>query len=215
MNGDEYPQYLHNIEGYTLPPSGGQQQQQQQDSNFDYTTPVYNQNSNDASLVITTNPNKIMDRIKHIFHREEWDEQQSKWIRPKDDNGVFLKPMINYKGMNSLILDCENIVNQNTIMSNLSDEEISRIVIELGDTMIDKLEMEADNFEVQESDLNTILYSILNLAYISLKRGFMEGERRFLKTSVRSTEQVISRPPTSFEQPMQQQQRGIIGRFFK
>jgi len=54
MNGDEYPQYLHNIEGYTLPPSGGQQQQQQQYPQYlhnieGYTLPPYNTEDEDFS----------------------------------------------------------------------------------------------------------------------------------------------------------------------
>ena len=178
----------------------------------DYGVQYYPQQSNDASLIIQTDPKHILDRIEHILRRDKLNEQ-GEWVKQ-----AGIKPMINELGLNSIMVDAEGIINQNTIMSNLTAAEIARIILELGDILLTKMLMESDEWAVEDSDIETIIFTILNMSYIALKRGFMEGERRFLKTSVRSHETIRINPNQQENNPYgtgSQSKNSFWGKLFK
>jgi len=163
-----------------------EEEQAREDTDFGVTQ--YQQADNESNLVIQTDPKHILKRIERILGRL-YQNEQGEWVKDKN-----VKPMINREGLNSLMVDAEGVINQNTIMSNLNEKEISRIILALGDTLITKLLVGSEDWDIEDKDIETILFTIVNMAYIALKRGYGEGERRFLKTSVRSHEMIRINP---------------------
>jgi len=147
------------------------------------------QQVDDASLVKATRPEKVIDEIEHRLKGEIYDDNTEKWIIPK---GV--KPLINEIGIRSIMIDIRSIMNQNTILSNLRDDEVSHIIVGLGDTIITKLMMRHEEFGVDQAELTTIVYLVCNTSYCALKRGYFEGERRFLKTTTQEKIGVMQYP---------------------
>lgn len=154
----------------------------------------------EASLVKETRPEKVIDKIEHILKGEEYNEKEETWEKKYD-------PLINNVGIRSIMIDVKAVVNQNTILSNLRDDEIRNIIISLGDTVIMKLMMRREEFEVDYAELSSIVYLVCNMSYMALKRGYFEGERKFLKTTTQEKIGIMQYPG------MQPQRKGFTDRF--
>src|SRR3990167_10878754 len=146
----------------------------------------------EVTLVSQTNPHSLLVELQHKLRSEIAIEDQygnKMWERPPE-----IKPMLNERGVHSILIDAYSVVNQNTILSNLSEEDVSKIVIELGKSVTFKLAMNWKEFECEKSNLSTIVLTVSTMAYTALRRGFEQGERTFLKTAVRTTETIMQRP---------------------
>ena len=152
----------------------------------EYYNPDFQNESKEISLVSQTNPDKVLFEIemklrgKKPFINEQGEKE---WIVP---DGCY--PLVNDSGINSFMTDASAVINQNTIMSNLKEDRISAIIISLSDTIINKIAMNWKEFNIKKSDLDTIHNCIIVPSYMALNRAMNEGEKRFLKTSVRAVE---------------------------
>lgn len=164
--------------------------QAQQSSQFPAFPPT--QVIDDVTLVTQTNPRPLIEHLLHVL-RCEVETPNGKggteWKRPQGR-----RPLLNEDGIHSILADVYPVVNQSTILSNLDEEDVSKTVIELGKTVTLKLMRNWKEFECDKANLTTIVFSVTNMAYTALKRGLGQGERNFLKTSVRTTENVLYRP---------------------
>ena len=88
--------------------------------------------------------------------------------------------------------DARSVINQNTILSNFKIEQISCLIIRLGRTIKNKVKMNWKEWEVDKSNLDTVVFAVTDPAYAALMRALGEGEKRFLKTSVRAIESFTS-----------------------
>ncbi len=194
-----------------LPPEGAPLPQQQQDPYFlDEWQPNIMPQAYprmEADLIEKTDPKVVVDNIEHFLAGEEYDEENLKWKETKI-------PLMNKQGVKSIMTDIRAVVNQNTILSNLDEKEINTIIIQLSDTIIIKLMQSWKEFEVSKPELNTIVLSILHMAYPALKRAWQQGERNWHKTVTRAELQTIIReqPPPRREEG---RRRSFLGRMFK
>jgi len=153
----------------------------------------------EASLVKATTPEKVVEHIEHILKGEEYDEEKEKWFKKYD-------ALMNDKGIRSLMIDIKSVVNQNTILSNLEDSDVRNIIIALGDTIIGKIMMRREDFSIDRAEMSTIVLLVCNMSYMALKRGYIEGERKFLRTTIQQKIGVMSYPGM-------EQKKGIMERF--
>jgi len=151
--------------------------------NYPYQQQYQNNSAEESSLVKQTNPNAVLLDIEMTLRGKKWDDDEKKFVRP-----IGCEALLNELGINSLMADARGIINQNTIMSNLNKEEISKMLIQLGDTITNKLEINWKEFAISKSNLSTCVDTILYAAKAALNRALGEGEKRFLKTSVRAIE---------------------------
>lgn len=167
-----------------------QSQQNPQEQPMPYYQPPQSP-IDDVTLVTQTNPQPLIIELSHKLKCEiEVEENgQKKWIRPKG-----IEPLLNDKGIYSLLVDVGSIVNQCTILSWLEERDVENITIEIGKTVTFKLAMNWKEYELKKSNLTTVVFAVTNLCYTALKRGMNQGERTFLKTAVRSTEHMIINP---------------------
>lgn len=161
-----------------------------QQSGYEY--PIYPQAQQeviDMDLVTKTNPKVLTDEIEHKLKGEVYDAQHEKWIKKP-----YSRPFMNEEGIWRIMSIITSMINQNTILSNLTENEIRNLILQLGEEVIDLLAMKHKEFEVDKGDLTPIVDMVTRMAYIALKRGFNEGERKFLKTTVRSSEIIRASP---------------------
>jgi len=145
----------------------------------------------DVTLVTQTNPAPLLIELAHKLKCEiEFEEDGKKvWKRMEG-----IEPMINDIGIHSVLVDVYGIVNQGTILSNLTIEDVENITIEIGKVVTFKLASNWKEYGIKKPNLSTIVFAITNPCYIALKRGLDQGERTFLKTAVKSTEHVMINP---------------------
>ena len=140
-------------------------------------------NPGDLSLVEQTNPKEVLKEIEQTLKGAVFDSTKQEWIISK-----FSTPIVNDLGINSLMADARGVINQNTILSNLTTEEISLIIVRLGKSIKNKIKMNWKEFGIDKSNLDTAVFAVTDPAFTALKRAMGEGEKRFLKTSVRAVE---------------------------
>jgi len=90
----------------------------------------------------------------------------------------------------------------NFIWSNLrNDEEVMRIVNRLGKTITRKLAANWKDWDVDKSNMTSIIIFVCHQALASTRRGYQSGEREFLKKNViehhQTTQQVGGNVPQS------------------
>lgn len=141
------------------------------------------QSQQDLSLVEQTNPDEVVEKIEMTLRGKSWDENKKEWVL-KD----WATPLVNDFGVNSLMMDARTFINQISTLSNATLDQISKIVNEIADTVTTKLEMNWKEFGVDKSNLTTVVNAISIPAFMTGLRALGEGERRFLKTSVRAVE---------------------------
>jgi len=155
-------------------------------SSLPYPMP-YNE---EANIIKQTDPKHIIEELKHVLRGEEFDEEKQAWVKVR-------KPLLNEKGIRSIMTDIKGVVNQNTILSNLNEQEISNIIVNLGDTLRIKLSANRKEFDINKFELNTILFTILNMSYPALKRAYAQGERIWHKTISSEQRHVVISPEES------------------
>jgi len=176
---EEYDQIANEV----MAQSGGQQQPQGQMPYFPPQPSI-----NETTLVSQTNPQGLIDELGHKLRSEikkTEEDGSTKWVRPEG-----IDPMLNEKGIYSILVDVYSITNQGTILSNLTEDIVSKIVTELGKTVTFKLAMNWKEYECKKSNLSTIVLIVCNMSYMSLRRGMDQGERNFIKNVGRYTEHI-------------------------
>jgi len=146
----------------------------------------------ETTLVSQTNPQPLLEELSHKLRCEMPETQEDgriKWVKP-----AGVEPLLNEKGIHSILVDVYSITNQGTILSNLNEEIVSKIVIEVGKAIVFKLATNWKEYECKKSNLTTIVLTVCNMSYMALRRGMDQGERTFIKSVGRYTEQVAVRP---------------------
>lgn len=144
-------------------------------------------NPQDLSLVEQTNPKDTLKEIELTLRGFRFDSIKQEWVAPVSGNEI-----VNEIGLNSLMADARSVINQNTILSNFDIEQISKIIIRLGRSIKNKIKMNWKEFGIDKANLDTAVFAVTDPAYASLMRAKGEGEKRFLKTSVRAVESYTS-----------------------
>ena len=193
-------------------PQDIQEQQQQfmqpQGNRYDIpfgAYPTVNPPEKETTVISQTNPKYVIEELKHLLRGEEEkidDNGKSIWIRDKDT-----KPLMNEIGIRAILANLHG-ANQGVVFSNYDEENLLAIVRNDGYILVDKLGENMDNWEIDQGNLNTILYAILNAVYSSYRRGMNQGERIFVKTFYTENNTQVTRP---IEMP--QQRKKFLGIF--
>jgi len=166
-----------------------QQPQGRYDLPFNY--PVINPPIKETTVISQTNPKFVIEELKHLLRGEEEKiDENGKSTWTKDAN---TKPLMNEIGIKSILANLHG-ANQGVIFSNYEEENLLAIVRNDGYILIDKLGENMDAWEIEQGNLNTILYTILNTIYSSYRRGMNQGERVFVKTFYTENNQTVMRP---------------------
>ena len=193
---------------FSYAPQYAQPEQQQEGNRYDLPFggyPIVNPQLKETTVISQTNPKATIEELKHLLRGEEEkiDENgKSIWVRDQDT-----KPLMNELGIRSILANLHG-ANQGVVFSNYEEENLLAIVRNDGYVLIDKLGENMEAFGIEQGNLNTILYAILNAVYSSYRRGMNQGERIFVKTFYTENNTQVTRP---IEMP--QQRKKILGIF--
>jgi len=174
-----------------------QQIQQQQQQIPVKATPFLSPMNNYAgTIVVMTNPSGELRKLELTLKSMVEDS--------KGNFRIIGEPLMNELGVNSVLGQVQSIVNRNTIMSNLDNHEVSALMEFVGDTLARDLMMNRETYGIKSSaSRDKIYFSSLSSAFVVLKRGFEEGDKRFWKGS----QQEIT-----MRNDGMQQKKGLFGR---
>lgn len=139
-----------------------------------YASPMHQYGS---SIIFLTNPESELFKMELSF--------RSMSINKEGETVVAGEPLMNNYGISSVIGTVQSLVNQVTVMSNLDKNEVSALMDFLGDTLARDLMMNKETYGIKsESVRDKIYFSALTSTFVTLKRAFEEGDKRFWKGSV-------------------------------
>lgn len=148
---------------YPMPPPG--------QPNF--SSPI----NNYAGTIITmTNPEDELYKLELTLRNN---------ILDRDGNAKRAgEPLMNEEGISAVVGLVQSIVNRVTIMSNLKDQEIRMLMDVMADTLARDLMMNRVVYGIKTGVSRDRIYSsALMTGFITMKRAFEEGDRRFWKGS--------------------------------
>lgn len=138
-----------------------------------------------AAILQQTNPSAILYDIELKLRGKRLDIYNN-----IVDSG---KPLMNDLGINRMLAFISSIVNQNTILSHLEDPEISKLIIRIGDDIIDDLTLNWTEYGIDDENmLDIILDMVVIPAFLSLKRAYRQNEKNWLNKTV--VESITSAP---------------------
>ena len=172
-----------------------EEQEQPQIRSTPYMSPMH---QFAGSIEKLTNPEGELDKMELTFRNVRINAE-----------GMMVsagQPLMNDYGINSVIGTVQSLVNQITVMSNLNKQEIPMLIDFLGDTLARDLMINRVPYGIHSfSARDKIFFTSLSTAFVTLKRAYEEGDKRFWKGS----QQEI----TTRVEGAARQNKGMFGRF--
>lgn len=138
-----------------------------------YQSPMYNHG---GSILILTDPEDELYKMELTLRSMRLDQ--------KGQPVVAGEPLLNELGVGSVLGQVQSIVNQVTVMSNLSEAEVRLLIDFLGDTLAKDLMLNRVKYDIRNAaSRDKIYFTALTSGFICMKRAFEEGDRRFWKGS--------------------------------
>jgi hypothetical protein len=148
-----------------------------------------------ASIIELTNPQKDLREIELTLRAQ---------AENKDGETIQLgEPLMNDRGINSVMGIVRSIINQVTIMSNFDEKDIPMIIDFLADTMSKDLMLNRISYGITNpSARDRIYFMVWTKSLACLKRAVNNGERGFWKGSQQDIR---------YSTEMQGQGKGLLG----
>ena len=118
----------------------------------------------------------ILDKLEHSLRGEIWNEREQRY----ESKG---QKLMNDEGIRSVLSIVESVVNKIAFLSNLEQDMIFMITRELGIDLIQLIHMKHNEYNIKAEHASLIVDKVTFLIYLGLQRAFMEGERKFLRTT--------------------------------
>ena len=148
-----------------------------------YSTPAHLQNSN---ILYLTDPSTEIQRLEDTLRSQY-----------RDDNNHITKygdPLVNEKGISVVLGMVRSVVTQITTMSNLTKQDINKIMINYCENLTIILMLKWKEFNLTRSNRPIVKLAAKNPALFCMKRALDEGERRFWKGSQQDFTTTIINP---------------------
>jgi len=119
----------------------------------------------------------LLELLEHNLNREIIDHTSDtiKWIKREGE-----KPMLNKAGVYDILSVLQPRLHKVVSLTNLTEDDVKRMAFEIRRDVIDKLYLNYSRYDVQKSDLTTIVYLVDQLAYSVLRKSYNDGQRRHL-----------------------------------
>lgn len=130
-----------------------------------------------AAIVEQTNPSHILEEIelKLKGYKMNWDGSLKR----------VSEPLMNNRGIGRMLFILSSVVNQNTILSHLQDDEIGRLIVRVSDDIIDDLVLNWKEYDIQDKILlDYIVDVVLIPSFLALKRAWRQNEKNWLNRVV-------------------------------
>lgn len=130
-----------------------------------------------AAILSQTNPLSILEKM----------EMDLRGLRELPDGNVakVSEPKLNDKGIGRMLVLASAIINQNTILSHLEKDEISKLIVRLDEDLVDDLVINWKEYDVKDKImLDHIVDIIVIPAFLALKRAYKQNEKNWLNKIV-------------------------------
>ena len=137
-----------------------------------YNVPAHIQSSN---ILYLTDPSSEIQRLEDTLRSQY-----------RDDEGKITQygePLMNEKGISVILGMVRSVVTQITTMSNLTKQDINKIMINYCENITIILMLKWKEFNLTRSNRPIVKLAAKNPALFCMKRALDEGERRFWKGS--------------------------------
>lgn len=122
------------------------------------------------------------------------------YVNPKDEQ-VYLryiyKPderVLNQKGITSLAKTLKTLVNKNTFISDLSEDEKMNIIKQTMQAINKELAMNFDEFGLDVKQHRTLIIDVMNFIHMAVNRPLEGGEKEFYKGVMHEESDVSNKP---------------------
>jgi len=130
-----------------------------------------------STILMMIDPAEELQKIENFL--------KSQVVNDKGEVKKYGEPLLNDFGCNSILGIMQGLCTKVTVMSNLDKREIPMLIDMLADTLARDLMVHRVDYEIKESaDRDKIFDTVLMFAFVIIKRGYAEGEKRFLKGSM-------------------------------
>lgn len=128
-------------------------------------------------IIVLTDPSDEVARI-NLRLKGYTKQVDGSWAKTDDE-------WLNDDGVSKIMANIEPNVSQNIHLSNYEERDVSNMMLNVSDTIIETLLMGRVKYGLKEASNRNIIYNMcVNPSYASYRRGFKEGDKRFLsKTS--------------------------------
>lgn len=145
-----------------------------------YQTPMWNFGS---SITKLTDPQELLWQLE-LYLRNAREDAQGKVVH-------LGEPRMNEAGINDVLGMISSLVNQPAILSNFEKYEVEALMGLLSDTLCKTLMVNCNKYGIRSKvDRYMINQAVISIAFVTLKRAFGEGERKFWKGSVQEIKSV-------------------------
>lgn len=136
-----------------------------------------------TSIVSLTNPENELYKLELTLRGSRLDDTGNP---VKDAAGKEIQePLLNEKGINSVMGTVQSIVNQVTVFGNLREREVNALRDFLADTLARDLMRNRVYYNIKsESARDKIFFSAISYAMATLSRGRDGDEKKFLSRAV-------------------------------
>lgn len=158
------------------------------------------------------NVDDLVNQIEHDLKGEHWVREQMKgWVTNKegqrievglvDENGVPVMEehwkkvgiaKCNDYGAKCLTGEIRKFIGKNSFLSDLNEEEINMLCRNIGHILNNLVEDRFDDYNIDAKDVESIIFGITELLFISLKRAEMGRERDSISKMQTVTEHNIT-----------------------
>ncbi len=146
-----------------------------------------------SSIITLTNPKDDLYKFE-LFLR-------SMQKRPDGTLAVVGKPLLNDKGINSVMACVESLVHHMNTLSNFDERTIQYFIVGLADTIIKDLMMNRLTYDVDRKNRDIIVDNAVRFAHGFVMRAYKEGDRKFWKGSVQEvkhTQEITGQQKSGF-----------------
>ena len=158
-----------------------------------YVTPMNTHNSN---IVYMTSTAEEIDEFERTLKGQTLDGKGN--LVQVDD------PLLNDEGVRKIIGIARSVVTRISVMSNYDKEDVKEYMLRNGNALIQILMLGRITYKLRgniHATRTLILEEFNNLCHSTIKRGFMEGDKRFWKGT---QQEIITRIDSS------QQKKGLL-----
>lgn len=141
-------------------------------------------------------PEDIITELENDLRGMTFDHKEEKFIT------TGATPSLNEMGIREIVSIVRSKINKITFLSNLDQEDVTQITLDVNLSLISLLFSKFDDFELKKENIEIILDQVVHLVYMGLMRAYNEGERKFLGKAEKRME-VFKTDPT------QNQGRGL------
>ena len=130
-----------------------------------------------GSIEKLTEPKDEIRKMELVFRNE-------RVINSKGETESVDKPLMNEKGINVVKGQVQAIVNQITIMGNITNNEVNAHMLDFADVLIQDLMLNKVKYGITNPSARNIILSLsIRLAHVCATRGREGDDKRFWKGS--------------------------------